>query len=171
MNAYALLAIGPGGASMRVRLMTKIPPGWLSRSCGMRRRGPSRITSGFLHWEAAFPGVWYGWQDAFVRKAVSTPLSATRPGTASSSKRWSGSPSAFSRSMALAPTAAARRTGRYPCGCENEASPLMATEFDAAKERADTPRPVGPQGPSHYPLLGGGDINLYSLFVERAMRT
>ena len=22
----------------------------------------------------------------------------------------------------------------------------------------------------HYPLLGGGDINLYSLFVERAMR-
>ena len=25
------------------------------------------------------------------------------------------------------------------------------------------------RGSGHYPLLGGGDINLYSLFVERAM--
>ena len=43
------------------------------------------------------------------------------------------------------------------------------TEFDAAKLRADR---LGQliRSSGHYPLLGGGDINLYSLFVERAMR-
>ena len=45
----------------------------------------------------------------------------------------------------------------------------MAADFDDAKGRADSlGRLVRASG--HYPLLGGGDINLYSLFVERAMR-
>ena len=41
-------------------------------------------------------------------------------------------------------------------------------EFDAAKDRADQ---LGEliRASGNYPLLGGGDINLYSLFVERAM--
>ena len=45
----------------------------------------------------------------------------------------------------------------------------LASEFDAAKLRADR---LGQliRASGHYPLLGGGDINLYSLFVERAMR-
>ena len=44
----------------------------------------------------------------------------------------------------------------------------LADEFDAAKERADKlGRLVRTCG--DYPLLGGGDVNLYSLFVERAM--
>ena len=44
----------------------------------------------------------------------------------------------------------------------------LAAQFDAAKERADQlGRLVRTSG--SYPLLGGGDINLYSLFVERAM--
>ena len=46
-------------------------------------------------------------------------------------------------------------------------SPL-SDEFDAAKERAETLSKVV-RASGHYPLLGGGDINLYSLFVERAM--
>ena len=41
-------------------------------------------------------------------------------------------------------------------------------EFNAAKERAaKLGKLIRKSG--HYPLLGGGDINLYSLFVERAM--
>ena len=44
----------------------------------------------------------------------------------------------------------------------------LAAEYDAAKGRADQlGRVVRTSG--DYPLLGGGDINLYSLFVERAM--
>ena len=67
--------------------------------------------------------------------------------------------------LALAPTAAARRTGIQRL--RDQGAPLAA-EFDAAKARADNlGRMVRTSG--HYPLLGGGDINLYSLFVERAM--
>ena len=44
----------------------------------------------------------------------------------------------------------------------------LADEFDAAKARADTMGELI-RVSGHYPLLGGGDINLYSLFVERAM--
>ena len=67
--------------------------------------------------------------------------------------------------LARAPTAAARRAGIRQL--RERGAPLVA-EFDAAKERADKlGRLVRASG--HYPLLGGGDINLYSLFVERAM--
>ena len=45
---------------------------------------------------------------------------------------------------------------------------FLAAEFDAAKARAESlSRMVRSCG--DYPLLSGGDINLYSLFVERAM--
>ena len=67
--------------------------------------------------------------------------------------------------LALAPTAAARRAGIQKL--RDQGVPLAA-EFDAARERADTLGQLV-RGSSHYPLLGGGDINLYSLFVERAM--
>ena len=45
----------------------------------------------------------------------------------------------------------------------------MADEFDEAKNRADE-LGVMIRKSDHYPLLSGGDINLYSLFVERAMK-
>ena len=45
----------------------------------------------------------------------------------------------------------------------------MAGDLDAAKERADTLGAMV-RSSGQYPLLGRGDINLYSLFVERAMR-
>ena len=68
--------------------------------------------------------------------------------------------------LALAPTAAARRRGIKQL--RDQGDPL-ASEFDAAKLRADR---LGQliRASGQYPLLGGGDINLYSLFVERAMR-
>ena len=44
----------------------------------------------------------------------------------------------------------------------------LVADYDAAKERAESlGRLIRASG--HYPLLGGGDINLYSLFVERSM--
>ena len=42
------------------------------------------------------------------------------------------------------------------------------TSPNAAKERAETLGKMA-RASGHYPLLGGGDINLYSLFIERAM--
>ncbi len=44
----------------------------------------------------------------------------------------------------------------------------LVADYAAAKQRAESlGRLIRASG--HYPLLGGGDINLYSLFVERAM--
>ena len=60
-----------------------------------------------------------------------------------------------------------RPGGAASRGCADEDAPLAAA-FDAAKARADTLGKLV-RGSGHYPLLGGGDINLYSLFVERAM--
>ena len=99
-----------------------------------------------------------------TRKEVLMPSSATRPGIASSCKRWSGLRPG-PRISALASTAAARRTGIQKL--RDQGVPLAA-EFDAAKDRADTLAQLIRRS-GHYPLLGGGDINLYSLFVERAM--
>ena len=118
---------------------------------------------GFLHWEVAFPGVWYQWQstcpeggfDAVIGnppwdriKLQEVEWFATRD-----------------PELALAPTAAAR--GKGIKRLRDRESPLAA-EFDDAKHRADRLGEVI-RASGHYPLLSGGDINLYSLFVERAM--
>ena len=67
--------------------------------------------------------------------------------------------------LALAPTAAARKAGIQRL--RDRGAPLAA-DFDAAKDRADKLGQLV-RASGHYPLLGRGDINLYSLFVERAM--
>ena len=118
----------------------------------------------FLHWEAAFPGVWRRWQDdrptgGFDAIIGNPPWDRIKL----QEVEWFAT---RSPELALAPTAAARRRGIKQL--RDEGDPL-ASEFDAAKLRADR---LGQliRASGHYPLLGGGDINLYSLFVERAMR-
>ena len=68
--------------------------------------------------------------------------------------------------LARAPTAAARRQGIKRL---REQDDPLAAAFDQAKARADRLGQVI-RASGHYPLLGGGDINLYSLFVERSLR-
>ena len=118
---------------------------------------------GFLHWEAAFPGVWQRWQEeqpvgGFDAVIGNPPWDRIKL----QEVEWF---STRSPELALAPTAAARKTGIQQL--RDKGAPL-ADEFDAAKERADK---LGEliRASGNYPLLGGGDINLYSLFVERAM--
>ena len=119
---------------------------------------------GVLHWEAAFPGVWRRWQDdepvgGFDAVIGNPPWDRIKL----QEVEWFAT--RFPE-LALAPTAAARRRGIKQL--RDQGDPL-ASEFDAAKLRADR---LGQliRASGHYPLLGGGDINLYSLFVERAMR-
>ena len=117
----------------------------------------------FLHWEVAFPGVWHGWQDirpqgGFDAVIGNPPWDRIKL----QEVEWFAT---RAPELARAPTAAARREGIRRL--RKQGAPL-ADEFDEAKERADRLGQVV-RGSRDYPLLGGGDINLYSLFVERAM--
>ena len=116
-----------------------------------------------LHWEAAFPGVWHGWQDdrpkgGFDAVIGNPPWDRIKL----QEVEWFAT---RAPDIARAPTASGRKSAIQRL--RKQGAPLAA-EFDAAKARADDlGRLIRESG--HYPLLGGGDINLYSLFVERAM--
>ena len=117
----------------------------------------------FLHWEAAFPGVWRGWQDdrpegGFDAVIGNPPWERIKL----QEVEWFAT-----RDLKIArlPTAADRKSRVQ--WLRDRGSP-MARDFDSAKERADRLGKLV-RASGHYPMLGGGDINLYSLFVERAM--
>ena len=118
----------------------------------------------FLHWEASFPGVWRHWQNqtpegGFDAVIGNPPWDRIKL----QEVEWFAT---RDPDLARAPTAAARRQGIKRL--RDQGDPLAAA-FDAAKARADQLGKVV-RASGHYPLLGGGDINLYSLFVERSLR-
>ena len=118
---------------------------------------------GFLHWEVTFPGVWRSWQSAdsqggFDAVVGNPPWDRIKL----QEVEWFAT---RAPELAHAQTAAARKNGVDLLRASG--SPLAA-EFDAAKERAEALGNMV-RASGHYPLLGGGDVNLYSLFVERAM--
>ncbi len=118
---------------------------------------------GFLHWEVAFPGVWRRWQDirpegGFHAIIGNPPWDRIKL----QEVEWFAT---RAPELALAPTAAARRKGIRQLRKQGSS---LAADFDAAKARSDKLGCLIRES-GHYPLLGGGDINLYSLFVERAL--
>ena len=118
----------------------------------------------FLHWEAAFPGVWRHWQNqtpegGFDAVIGNPPWDRIKL----QEVEWFATRDPH---LARAPTAAARREGIRRL---REQGDPLAEAFDEAKARADRLGQVI-RASGHFPLLGGGDINLYSLFVERSLR-
>ncbi|HJS84852.1 MAG TPA: restriction endonuclease, partial [Acetobacteraceae bacterium] len=132
----------------------------------------------FLHWEAAFPGVWEEWErqppsggfDAVIgnppwdrMKMQEVEWFAARvPDVAMAQRasdrkrmiaelRAAGDPvvAAYDDAVTMAESAASVAGG--------------ATPFASKAARRDL-------GPRDYPLLSGGDADLYALFVERASR-
>ena len=119
----------------------------------------------FLHWQVAFPGVWRDWQDdnpvgGFDAIIGNPPWDRIKL----QEVEWFAT---RSPELALAPTAAARRRGSSSnCATRATRWRIRIRRRQAARR---PPRQLI-RASGHYPLLGGGDINLYSLFVERAMR-
>ena len=154
-NTFDLLANGPNGASSSST--SAFSAMWTeSKSIADRER--------VLHWEASFPGVWQGWQDdrpkgGFDAVIGNPPWDRIKL----QEVEWFAT---RAPEIALATTAAARRTairrlrkrGRAPCRMSSTLPRRRADGLGQTVRKS-----------SHYPLLGGGDINLYSLFVERAM--
>ena len=116
----------------------------------------------FLNWELAFPGVWQNWdgerKGGFDAIVGNPPWDRIRL----QENEWFAM---RDPEIAWATKAADRK--RMIRELKENADPLF-DEYEIAKSRAAAmarmARTVG-----DYPLLSGGDINIYALFVERAM--
>ncbi len=117
----------------------------------------------FLNWEAAFPGVWSDLRSP-VRKGGFDAVIGNPPWDRIKLQRveWFA---ARRPAIALAQRAADRK--RMIAELETSGDPL-SHDFDKASERAAAAKRMA-RTCGDYPLLSHGDVNLYSLFVERAM--
>ncbi|MDI4654927.1 Eco57I restriction-modification methylase domain-containing protein [Xanthobacter autotrophicus] len=116
----------------------------------------------FLNWQIAFPGVWSNWEkrereggfDAVVGNPPWDRIKLQQV-------EWFA---ARKPEIALAQRASDR--ARMIAALKAEGDPLHDAFLHADARAADTLRLARTTG--HYPLLSRGDLNLYSLFVERA---
>ena len=152
-NAYQLLSCGPDGAEEK-----SSPFGILwNKAVSIARR------ESFLHWQVAFPGVWKHWQDQHPQGGFDAVIGNPPWDRIKLQEvEWFAT---RAPDIARLPTAAQRKKAIKEL---REQHDPLADEFDEAKNRADE-LGVMIRKSDHYPLLSGGDINLYSLFVERAM--
>ena len=152
-NAYQLLSCGPDSTGEKAS-----PFGILwNKAVSIARR------EGFLHWQVAFPGVWKQWQDqrpqgGFDAIIGNPPWDRIKL----QEVEWFAT---RAPKIARLPTAAQRKKAIKEL---REQHDPLADEFDEAKNRADE-MGIMIRKSGHYPLLSSGDINLYSLFIERAM--
>ena len=160
-SAYELLARGPGEMDNSSQEATE--DAWLRFAEFWREVRTVADREGFLHWEVAFPGVWRHWQNSrpeggFDAVIGNPPWDRIKL----QEVEWLG-PRA--PELALAPTAATRKAGIESLRSHGSS---LVPEFDAAKVRSEhLSRMVRSCG--DYPWLARGDMNLYPLFVERAM--
>jgi hypothetical protein len=117
----------------------------------------------FLHWEVAFPGVWTDWESAEPKGGFDAVI-----GNPPWDRMKFQEVEWFAErdpGIAMATRAADRK--RMVAALLETDGPVVA-DYRAARARAEGSALVARECGS-YPLLSGGDVNLYSLFVERAM--
>ncbi len=149
-NAYELLAQGPA------ENISDFSELWHKATSIANRED-------FLHWEVAFPGVWHRWQESRPQGGFDAVIGNPPWDRIKLQEvEWFAT---RDRELALAPTAATRRKGIQQLRKQGAS---LAAEFDAAKAQAESLSQMVRSG-GDYPLLSSGDINLYSLFVERSM--
>lgn len=117
----------------------------------------------FLNWQVAFPGVWIDWEvggltggfDAIIGNPPWDRMKLQQV-------EWF---EARRRDIALAQKAADRK--KMVAELEAAGDPLAA-DYEKASARAETAVKIARKS-GDYPMLSGGDLNIYSLFVERAL--
>ena len=117
----------------------------------------------FMNWQVTFPGVWADWEsenltggfDAIVGNPPWDRMKLQQV-------EWFAE-----RRPEIASTSRAADRHKMIVALEAAGDPL-ADDYAKAADRAVTGTRMARKG-GDYPLLSGGDINLYSLFVERAM--
>jgi len=116
----------------------------------------------FLNWQVTFPGVWENWGSA-EREGGFDAVVGNPPWDRIKLQQveWFA---ARRPEIAKAPRASDR--GKMIAALKANEDPLFADYQKADRRAADTLAMARKGG--NYPLLSRGDINLYSLFVERA---
>ena len=117
----------------------------------------------FFNWQVAFPGVWSEWESTGLNGGFDAVI-GNPPWDRMKLQQveWFA---ARRPQIAKAQRAADRK--RMIADLEKAGDPL-SRDFAEASDRA-TSAVRKARGGGDYPLLSGGDINLYSLFVERSM--
>ena len=117
----------------------------------------------FLNWQAAFPGVWTNWESARLAGGFDAVI-GNPPWDRMKLQQveWFAT-----RRPQIAQQQRAADRKRMIAALERDGDPL-ARDYATASERAAMAARMARRG-GDYPLLSGGDVNLYSLFVERAM--
>ena len=136
-------------------------------SCGARLE-PSPTGKAFLHWEVAFPGVWHKWTNTPSRKAAFDAVIGNPPWDRIKLQEVEWFATRVTPNLALTRPRllrGAKGIQRLRDVREHLSSPSSTTPRPRADKLSQLVRVSG----GDYPLLGGGDVNLYSLFVERAM--
>ena len=117
----------------------------------------------FLNWQTTFPGVWTNWQSVNPQGGFDAVIGNPPWDRVKLQQvEWFAT---RRREIALQPRAADRKL--MIAALERDGDPL-ALDYAVASERAATSARMA-RGGGDYPLLSSGDVNLYSLFVERAM--
>ena len=117
----------------------------------------------FLNWQVTFPGIWSSWEEdeltgGFHAVIGNPPWDRMKL----QQVEW------FSdRRPEIAMTTRAADRKKMIAALTKAEDPL-AQDYLAASERAETGTRMARKG-GDYPMLSCGDVNLYSLFVERAM--
>ena len=149
-------------ASGKLEVLTEEPVG--ERFAGLLDEARQLIDEErFFNWQVAFPGVWSAWESAGLKGGFDAVIGnppwdrmRVEPVEWFAVRR---------RDIALAQRAADRK--RMVAALRVCGDPL-ATEFDNAIDRAEAAARVA-RTCGDYPLLAFGELNLYALFVERAM--
>jgi hypothetical protein len=118
----------------------------------------------FLHWQIAFPRIWRDWTSAERRGGFDAVI-GNPPWDRMKMQEveWFA---ARAPAIARQPRAADRKAAIKALEGTND--PLAAL-YETARNRAETAARLATRG-GDYPLLGRGDVNIYSLFVERAQQ-
>ena len=149
-NAYELLARGP---EEDISDFAKL---WHEATSIANREG-------FLHWEVAFPGVWHRWQESRPQGGFDAIIGNPPWDQIEQPEvEWFAT---RDEEIAHAATGARRKALIKQ---KKETGDKLVLEYETVRNQATAMREFI-RSSDEYPLLSGGRINLYSLFVERAM--
>ena len=149
-NAYELLAQGPAESISDFSAL------WHKATSIANRED-------FLHWEVAFPGVWHRWQESRPQGGFDAVIGNPPWDQIEQPEvEWFAT---RDEEIALATTGARRKALIKK---KKETGDKLVLEYETVRNQAMAMREFI-RSSDEYPLLSGGRINLYSLFVERAM--